>query len=91
MTKKELIEADAAGGETLHVRRAIIVVERITFRLAGGVGEKRHRGVHHPHVVDEDDNDVRTRSRSRSGAGVGEERREKESGEVTFHRGKREA
>jgi len=47
------------GGETLQVRRVVEVVERVALRLAGGIGEEGHRGIHDPEVIHEDDDEVR--------------------------------
>ena len=55
---KVWVEADAAGRQPLHVRRAVVVVQRITLRLARGAGQERQRRVHHAHVVDQEDDDV---------------------------------
>jgi hypothetical protein len=52
-------KARALRGETRHARRAIPLVQRIDHRLSIGVGEKRHRRIHHSHVIDEEDDDVR--------------------------------
>ena len=82
--RAELVETNTAGGKTLHVRSAIKVVERITFRLAGGVREKRQRRIHYAHIVDEDHDDVGTRRRG-SGASVGHEECAEDSSEETFH------
>ena len=83
--RAELIETYTAGGKTLHIRRAIKVVERITFRLASGVREKRQRRIHYAHIVDEDHDDVGTRRRSGCGASVGHEECAEEGSEETFH------
>ena len=33
----EVIEADAPGGEALHTRRLVVVIERMALRFAGGI------------------------------------------------------
>ena len=54
----ESAKACALCSEARHARRAIPLVQRIDHRLSVGVGEERHRGIHHSHVIDQEDDNV---------------------------------
>ncbi len=57
--RHEVVEPDSLRGQALHVRRAVVVVERIPHGPAVRTGQKRHRRVHDAHVVDQEHDDVR--------------------------------
>ena len=54
----ELVETDPLRREPLHRGRAVEVIQRIPLGFAFGVGEKWHRGIHHPHVIDQENDDI---------------------------------
>jgi len=83
--RTEVAEPDPAGGEPLHRRGAVKLVQRMPLRLALGVGEERHGGVHDAHIVDEEHDEVRPGGRSRrERRDAGEE--QQEGGKQVTHR-----
>ena len=51
-------EADAVGGELLHVGGAVEVVEGLFDGVAVFIDDEGDGGVHETHVIDEEDDDV---------------------------------
>ena len=58
VVRVKVAEPNALRSEPLHVRRAIPLVEWVSFRFTVFTGQHRHRGVHQSHVVDEKDDDI---------------------------------
>lgn len=56
-------EADACGGEALHVGGVVPLVEGLAHGLAAAVGIEWQRGVHESHVIDKEEDNVGTRLR----------------------------
>ncbi len=84
----ELVETNAPLRQPLHARRAVVVIERITLRLALGVRQERNGGVHDAHVIDQEDHDVGLGGRGgmRDNAETGDRDRKKGSKRQTNNR-----
>ena len=54
----KLIEPNALLRQPFHPRRAIVIIQRVALGFAVLIREKRHRRVHHPHVIDQKHHDV---------------------------------
>ena len=54
----KLIKPNALLGQTLHSRRAVVIIQRVPFGFALSVCKKRHGGVHYTHVINQEDHDV---------------------------------
>ena len=57
----ELAEPNPAFCQSFHVRRAVPSIQRMLDRSAILVDQKRNRGIHQAHVVDEDNHDIGVR------------------------------
>ena len=54
----EVAEPDATIRQSLHLRRAVVLVERISFGPPVVSQQERHGGIHHPHVIHQEEHDV---------------------------------
>ena len=69
----KLIEPDTLLRQSLHPRRAVIVVQRIPLGLAILIGEERHGRVHYAHVINQKHHDVGQLGRGQVGEAEEEE------------------
>ena len=54
----KLGEASSRCRQLLHVWRAVEIIQGILHRLILGIDHKGNRGIHQPHVIDEEEDDV---------------------------------